>query len=71
MGGGDKAEVGGEFFRAGKTSYVPDGGDEGQGGVVADAGDGGEELCLRVFFVDGLEVFVDGGDLFFYGGEDG
>ena len=26
---------------------------------------------MGVFFVDGLKVCVDGGDLFFYGGEDG
>ncbi len=71
MGGGDEAEVGGEFFGAGKPGDVPDGGDEGQGGVVSDAGDGGEELCLGVFVVIGLEVCVDAGEFFLYLAEDG
>jgi len=71
VGRGNQAEVGGEFFGAGEPGDVPDGGDEGQGGVAPDAGDGGEELCLGVFCVIGLEVFVDAGEFFLYLAKDG
>ncbi len=71
MGGRDKAEVCREFFWAGEPGDVTDDSDEGESGVGPDPGDGGEELCLWVFFVVGTEVCVDGSDFFFYVGEDG